>query len=102
MENQFPDTPPPTDPLAIASIGCAVGGVAIYCCGSFMCVGWLAFPVWLIGTVLGIVGAAKGAGQNRMLGIVGIVLNVLPGILFGILLVFFGGLSVLNAIAQQH
>ena len=65
-----------------------------------MCVGWLAFPVWLIGAILGAVGAARGQGQNRILSIVGIVLNILPGILFAILMVFGVGLSILSSANQ--
>lgn len=100
METEQSDTPPPKDPLALASIGAGIGGVVVYCCGSFMCVGWLAFPVWLIGFVLGAFSAAKGEGQNRILAIVGMVLNVIPGILFAILMAFGVGLSLINAASQ--
>ncbi len=95
MENQQPIAET-RDPLALASAVIGVLGCALYCCGSFMCVGWLAFPVWFIGFVVGVAGAVRSAGQNRIIAIVGIVLNVLPGLVFAVLTFLGVGLALLN------
>ena len=84
------------DPLALASAALGVVGCTVYCCGSFTWVGWLAFPVWFIGFVLGVVGALRTGGQNRIIAIVGIALNVLPGLVFAVLTFLGVGLALMN------
>lgn len=95
MENQE-TVPAAQDPIALASAVLGVVGCAVYCCGSFMCVGWLAFPVWFVGFVLGVTGTFRGTGNNRIIAIVGIVLNVLPGLVFFVLTLVGVGLSLMN------
>jgi hypothetical protein len=95
MENQE-SAAASRDPLALASAVLGVVGCAVYCCGSFMCVGWLAFPVWFIGFVLGIAGAVRGTGNDRIIAIIGIALNVLPGLVFAVLTFLGVGLALFN------
>ncbi len=95
MENQEAQ-PQQRDMLAVASAVLGVVGCAVYCCGSFMCVGWLAFPVWFIGFALGVFGAVRGAGNDRIIAIVGIALNVLPGLVFMVLTMLGVGLAMFN------
>ena len=101
VDELTPPPPPGQDPLALASIGCAVGGTAVYCCGSFLGLGWLAFPVWLVGLVLGIVSTARSEGTSRILAIVGIGLNVLPAVAFGVMIVLGTGISLRSNLSQH-
>lgn len=83
MDTQDPSLPPPgTDPLAIASLVLSVVGVVVYCCGSFLCLGWIAPIFWLIGAILGGISVSRAQGTSKTLAIVGIALNVLFGLLF--------------------
>ncbi len=92
--------PEQNDPLSLASVVIGILGIVVYCCGSFMCVGWLAFPLWFIGFILGVVGAVKNEDRNRWIGVAGALLNVLPGIVFGILMAFGIGLSMISQASQ--
>lgn len=97
--------PTPRDTMGTASIALGLGGIVVYCCGSFMCVGWLAFPLWLIGLVLGIVGAFTQPPGAKTMSVLGAVLNVLPAIAFGVLMVLGVGAGMMSAMldaAQRH
>ncbi len=93
------------DPLAIASLVCVLLGGVVYCCGSFLCIGPLGMLVWLIGAVLGGVAMSRHTeGPNRTMGLVGLVLNLLPlvgmGLLIVVSVVIGGGLGVLGALVD--
>lgn len=90
---------PTTNPLAIASIVFAVLGVIVYCCGSFLCLGWIAPLIWVVGLILGGVAIAQG-GESKTLGIVGAALNGLLGLAFLALLALGISAGVLSALLQ--
>ena len=95
-------SPASSDPFGIGSVGCAIGGTAVYCCGSLLCLGWLAFPIWLLGFGLGVVGAVQAPPGKKVLSIVGIVFNIMPALLFGLLMMFGVGFGVLQSILDQQ
>jgi hypothetical protein len=103
MDNADPNLPPPsTDPLAIASLALSVVGVVVYCCGSFLCIGWIAPVFWLIGAILGGVSVTRSEGTSKTLAIVGIALNVLFGLLM-VALIFLGvTASVLSGMMDNY
>lgn len=93
-------TPQPLDPFALGSIILSVVGVVVYCCGSFLCIGWIGFFVWVIGAICAVVSVAMGAqGSNKIMAFVGLALNLFC--LFGMVaLVALGvGASVLSSAA---
>jgi hypothetical protein len=87
-----PNGAEPLNPLALASVVLGVLGIIVYCCGWVVCIHWLAFIVWLAGLVCGGVALAQGvSGNNKILAIVGIALNLSFGlILFGLFVLGFG------------
>lgn len=92
---------PSNDSLGTGSVACAVLGTVVYCCGSFLCVGFLAFPIWLIGLVLGIIGAFTQPPGRKTMSVVGAILNVLPAVAFGVLMMFGIGAGVVSSILEQ-
>ena len=93
--------PASSDTLGTASLACGALGIVVYCCGSFLCIGVLAFPLWVLGLVLGVVGAfTRPPGQNTM-SVLGIVLNVLPAVGFGLLMMLGVGAGVISSILEQ-
>ena len=103
MDQPAPYVPaePGMDPLAIASVVLGVVGVAVYCCGSFMCLGWIGFGIWLIGAVLGGVAAAKNQGTNRIIGVVGVVINVVPLLAAGAMMVLGVGAGLISGMINH-
>ena len=91
----------PLNPLALASVILGVVGVIVYCCGSFICMGWVGFFFGLIGAVCGGVALAQGTqGTNKILSVVGLILNLGFGVLM-LGLMFIGvGASVLSSMLQ--
>lgn len=90
------------NPLAIASMVLALVGVVAYCCGSFMCLGWLGFLVWIVGAVLGLIPIVQGAqGSSRTMAWAGLGANLL--FLVGSFALVFVGLGVgfLSEMANQ-
>jgi hypothetical protein len=97
------DLPPPeqgTNPLAVASVVLAFVGVITYCCGSLMCLGWIAPVFWVIGAILGGVAWSQG-GPSKTLAMVGVVTNVLFGLLFLGLIMLYVGIGLLSAVTDQ-
>jgi hypothetical protein len=92
--------PSTTSPLAIASVVLAFVGAVTYCCGSFLCLGWIAPVFWILGAILGFVGMG-GGGSSKTVSIVGIIANL------GLLAVFVGlivmgvGFGVLSSLMQD-
>lgn len=91
----------PLNPLALASIILGVVGMVVYCCGSFVCMGWVGFFFWLIGAICAGVALAQGTeGTNKILAVVGLGLNLAFGFLM-VGLMFLGiGASVLSSMLQ--
>lgn len=70
-------TPQPLDPFALGSIILSVVGVVVYCCGSFLCIGWVGFFVWVIGAICAVASVAMGAqGSNKIMAFVGLAMNL--------------------------
>ncbi len=84
------------DPLAVASVALAVVGIIAYCAGSFCCMGWVGPILWFIGAILGGIATAKNEGNNRIIGIVGVVANVLLGLAMTALMFAGVGLMMLQ------
>ena len=72
------DPSPQSDPLSIASILLFIAGIAAYCCGSFVCLGWIGLILWTLGAILG--GAALfrvPEGGSKLVPVIGLILNLL-------------------------
>jgi hypothetical protein len=95
------DGDPPMDPLALASVVLGILGMGVACCGSFVCMGWLAWPMWLIGLVLGGVSAVRHTDRNRWIGVAGIACNVVPIALMIVLTVLGVSASVLQGLMNN-
>ncbi len=94
MEDEFA---PGTNPLAIASMFLAVVGLVTSCCGSFVCLGWLGFLAWVLGALLGGVALAQsGDGTSKVLGGVGLALNLLFLLAMGAVMVLGIGFGLLS------
>lgn len=94
MEDEFA---PGINPLAIASLVLAVVGMVTYCCGSFVCLGWLGFLAWLLGAVLGVVAVAQSRdGTSKALGGVGLAMNLLFLLALGAVMVLGIGFGLLS------
>ncbi len=99
--DELPGYAPPAglNPFAIASLILGVVGGLVYCCGSFLCIGWLGFFVWLAGAVCAVVALVqKPEGNSKIMAWVGLALNLmLPVALFGLMAVLmtFGMLGEL-------
>ncbi len=90
-----------TNPLAIASLVLALVGVLVYCCGSFMCLGWVGILVWLAGAACGGIAVAQGVeGNNKVMAWAGLGLNLLFLVGLGALMVLGVGLSVFGQALQ--
>ncbi len=86
------------NPFGVASLVLAFFGLVVYCCGSFVCLGWLGIFVWMLGLALGGVAVFQGgSGLSKGLGWVGIAANGL-GLLFFVAVV---GLSFAGALFAQ-
>lgn len=86
------------DPLALASVLLGVVGMGVGCCGSMVCMGWAAWPIWFIGLALGIMAAVRHQDRNRWIGVAGIAVNVVPGALMIIFMVLGVGMSVIQGV----
>jgi hypothetical protein len=95
--------PPTNNPFAMASVVASLVGGVVYCCGSFMCLGWLAFFIWFVGAILGGVALSQGAqGSSRTVAIVGLVLNVVFGLGAVVLMVVGVGFGVLSGLLNSN
>lgn len=102
MDTAPPLADPTPNPLAIASVVLAFVGVIAYCCGSFMCLGWVGFLVWIAGAACGLIPVVQGAeGTSKTLAWVGLGTNLLF-LVGSFALVFVGvGFGFLSEMAKQ-
>ncbi|MSQ01306.1 MAG: hypothetical protein EXR71_05340 [Myxococcales bacterium] len=94
--------PAETNPFAIASLILGVVGTIVYCCGSFLCLGWLGFFLWFAGAICGVVALVqKAEGNSKIMAWVGLALNLVFLLAaFGLGMVFMG-LGAMSEMAGQ-
>ncbi len=94
--------PQSPNPFAIASLILGVVGTVVYCCGSFLCIGWLGFFFWLAGAICGVVALVqKPEGNSKIMAWVGLALNmVFPLAVIGLTALLMG-MGVLGELTKQ-
>jgi hypothetical protein len=89
----------PLNPLSLASVILGVLGMLVYCCGSFFCMGWVGFILWLVGAACGGVALSQGTqGTNKIMAIVGVALNAVFLLLMAGLMILGVGMGFLSSL----
>jgi hypothetical protein len=100
VEDETPAAGP--SPIAIASVLMAVLGMFVYCCGGFVCLGWIGIFVWIFGAILGAVALVQGGdASTKGFAWAGLILNLLALLMMAGLMMVGLGIGVLGQIADH-